>query len=151
MDYIRQLNGFWGWRRANKLSHAQADLYNTILACANAARWQEEIPIPNLTISEMCGISKTQLHENRRVLVRKGLITYRNGKKGSCGVYTITPLYGTDSGTDLETNPVTELEVDLETDSKTDIGTDPKTNPGTNARDIYIKKWKKKKRGKRKR
>ena len=120
MDYMRQLNGFWSFRQTTPLSHAQADLYHTILACANTARWREHLTIPNSTIIGMCQISDSQLHKQRDALVAKGLIQYRKGKKGTCGTYIITLLYGSN----IAANTAINLDI----------------NPGSNNGNIYKKK-----------
>ncbi len=120
MDYMRQLNGFWNWRRTSILTHSQADLYYTLLACANAARWRSPLSIPNSTIMGMCQICKSDLHKNRLALIEKGLIEYSNGWKGTAGKYAITPLYETKPDTNVETNQ--------------------ETNARTNQRNIYKKK-----------
>lgn len=104
MDYMRQLNGFWNFRQTNMLTHVQADLYFSLLACANAARWRSPLCIPNSTLSGMCQICKTELHKNRLSLIQKGLIEYSKGKKGTAGKYIIVPLYETKGETNHETN-----------------------------------------------
>lgn len=122
MDYMRQLNGFWNWRKTNILTHAQADLYFALLGCANAARWRSPLSIPNSTLIGMCQISKTELHRQRLSLIQKGLIEYNKGWKGTAGKYIINPLYETNPGTNAAINPG--------------------TNPGTNHGNIYKKKTK---------
>ena len=124
MDYMRQLNGFWNWRRTNQVSHVQADLYFTILACANAARWREKLSIPNSTLEGMCQISRTELHKQRLALIQKGLIRYVKGKKGTSGIYSIIPLYETNAATHTAAN----------------TGINPAVNAGINQRNLYKKK-----------
>lgn len=115
MDYMRQLNGFWNWRRLNEVSHAQADLYFSILAAANMLHWKEPFTIPNTTLMSMCQTSKSELHKLRLALIQKCLIGYCKGKKGSAGIYTISPLYEINLDTNLETNMDTNLDINLET------------------------------------
>jgi len=105
MDYMRQLNGFWNWRKTNAVTHVQADLYFTLLSCANTAYWPETLTIPNSTLIGMCQISSTELHKQRLTLIQKGLIGYKKGKKGSSGVYFINPLYGINPAINQAANP----------------------------------------------
>ena len=104
---MRQLNGFWNFRQTTMLTHVQADLYFTLLACANAARWRSPLCIPNSTIMGKCQICKTELHKQRLALMQKGLIEYSKGRKGSAGKYIIVPLYETNLETNVRTNPET--------------------------------------------
>ncbi len=135
MDYIRQVNGFWNWRRTNEVSHVQMDLYFTLLACANAAFWREPLSIPNTTLFGMCQISKTELHRQRLVLIQKGLIRYSKGKRGTSGTYIINPLYETVVGTYPGTNPA----INSATNEPTDLGNlykkKTKTKTNTTLRD----------------
>ena len=104
MQYISQLNGFWNWRRLNEITHAQADLYFAILNCGNACGWKTEFNVPNSTIIGMCQISTSELAKHRNSLIQKGLIRYKNGKKGTAGIYTIVPLYDNNSAINQASN-----------------------------------------------
>jgi hypothetical protein len=110
MTYIDRLNAFWNWRKINELSSKQADLYFAILDCANASKWKSEFTAPNSTLMGMCSMCKSELHKNRNVLIQKGLVSYKNGKKGTAGVYCISPLYKTNIETHVETNIETHVE-----------------------------------------
>lgn len=104
MNYLKQINGFWIWRKLNTLSHAQMDLYFAILDCANTALWKKDFSVPNSTLMNLCQLSKTQLFNARNQLIQLGLIGYTAGKKGQSGRYSIVPLYQTYSDTDGKTN-----------------------------------------------
>lgn len=104
MNYLKQINGFWIWRKLNTISHVQMDLYFAILDCANTALWRENFSIPNSTLMNLCQISKTQLFNARNQLVQLELISYKQGKKGQAGTYTITPLNQTDFKTNFKTD-----------------------------------------------
>ena len=65
MDYMRQLNGFWLFRQTTPLSHTQADLYYTILACANTARWRDYLTILNTTICILITAPTAPVHHLR--------------------------------------------------------------------------------------
>lgn len=107
MNYLRQINGFWNWRKLNTLSHSQVDLYFAILDCANTAMWRETFGVPNSTLMNLCQLSKSQLSKDRNKLAQLNLIGYVPGKKGKMGTYNIVPLYETNrdtiSGTDCDT------------------------------------------------
>lgn len=125
MDYMRQLNGFWNWRKTNMLTHVQADLYFALLGCANAARWRSPLSLPNSTIMGMCQVCRSDLHKQRLVLAQKGLIEYTKGWKGKAGKYIIIPLY--------ETNPETNQRTNVETNVRNISKKKTKTN--TSSRD----------------
>ena len=120
MNYLKQINGFWIWRKMNTISHAQMDLYFAFLDCANTALWRKDFSVPNSTLMNLCQLSKTQLFNARNQLVQLGLIEYTPGKRSCAGKYNIVPLYGTESGTNSKTNPT--------------------TNPETNSGNIYKEK-----------
>jgi hypothetical protein len=133
---MRQLNGFWTWRITNSLTHVQADLYFTILACANTARWKSPLSLPNSTIMGKCEICKSDLHKNRLALVDNGLIEYSKGWKGTAGKYVIVPLYETNQRTNLETNPETNVRTNQRNISKTKTNTKPNTSSQDKSYDL---------------
>lgn len=104
MNYLRQINGFWNWRKLNTLSHSQMDLYFAILDCANTAMWRETFGVPNSTLMNLCQLSKSQLSKDRNKLTQLNLIGYVPGKKGKTGTYKIVPLYDTFRDTDSATD-----------------------------------------------
>jgi hypothetical protein len=118
------------------LTHIQADLYFTLLACANAAWWQSPLSLPNSTIMGMCQICKSDLHKNRLVLVEVGLIEYRKGWKGTAGNYVIVPLYETNQRTNVETNPETNVRTNQRNISKTKTNTQTNTLPQSKSYDL---------------
>lgn len=95
MTYIEILNAFWNWRRFNVIPHSAADLYFCLLDFANAAKWEDNITVPNSRIKGKIDISEKSLFNARNVLIQNGLIEYQNGKKGQAGTYKInlTTLY----------------------------------------------------------
>lgn len=100
-NYIDQINGFWNWRRTHDISHLEADLYYTILDVANGTKWKVEFNIPNSTLYGL--FPKTTLISARNRLVQLGLITYKPGKKGQAGLYTVIPL-----GRNSNSNTITD-------------------------------------------
>lgn len=122
MNYLKQINGFWNWRKMNTLTHAQADLYFSILDCANASQWKESFRVPNSTLMNLCQCSKTQLFNTRNRLAELGLIAYSAGKKGLAGTYSVVPLYS---------DPANGISSKKGPDLKPGPGPDFKTNPGT--------------------
>ena len=114
MNYLKQINGFWIWRKLNTLTHSQMDLYFALLDCANTAAWREDFTVPNSTLMNLCQLQKTQFFVDRNRLIQLELIKYTPGKRGKAGSYSIIPLYGTNLGTNPGTNP----------------GTNSDTNPG---------------------
>lgn len=126
MNYLKQINGFWNWRKLNTVSHTQADLYFTILDCANSAGWRQDFSAPNSTLMRLCQISKTQLSVCRNQLAQLGLIEYKPGKRSNSGTYRIIPLYESENEVKSGTNP----------------GSNHGTHSGTNSGNIYKEKEK---------
>ena len=92
INYIKQINGFWAWRRMNTLSHAQVDLYFAVLDCVNRYHWEKYVSIPNTTLISMCGTSKSELLRNRKYLQKMNLIRYYPGQAGRAGHYSVVSL-----------------------------------------------------------
>lgn len=121
MNYLKQINGFWIWRKLNSISHVQTDLYFAILDCANTAQWRKKFSIPNSTLMNLCQLSKTQLHNTRNQLIQLGLIGYEPGKRGHSGMYEIIPLYNTEYDTSFGTNSETKTGTDERNTNKENI------------------------------
>lgn len=85
MNYIKQLNAFWNWRKFQAdISHAESDLYFALLHCANGSGWKTRLALPNSTLIATANLSDaSQLAKLRNKLVQKGLIEYIPGKKGN--------------------------------------------------------------------
>lgn len=139
MNYIKQINAFWNWRKYNTdISHAAVDLYFAILNCANEVGWKTQVNIPNSTLMGATGISsRSRLSDLRNKLVQKGLIEYAKGKKGTTAPgYIIRTLYSTYSQTD------NEICSTYSTYNSTYNSTYSQTNQVTNSGTIYKHKHK---------
>lgn len=110
VNYLKQINGFWIWRKLNTLTHSQMDLYFALLDCANTAAWREDFTVPNSTLMNLCQLSKAQMCKDRNRLTQLELIKYTPGKRGQAGSYAIVPLYKTNPETNPETNHETNDE-----------------------------------------
>lgn len=94
MKYISQLNAFWRWRELHELTHAEADLYLSILSIWNDFQRKPSLGIPAKALICRADLSdKSQLRKLRKSLIEKGLITYSEGKSGQAGTYNVTKLY----------------------------------------------------------
>ena len=118
MKYISQINAFWNWARLNELPSGSGYLYFAILDCANTCGWKDEFNAPNSTLQAMAGLDKYSLSRYRNILIQAGLITYKLGKRGTAGTYTITPLYDT-SIDGIGCTGATNLATNLATSSAT--------------------------------
>lgn len=95
MNYIKQLNAFWNWRKFQaEISHSESDLYFALLHCANGSGWKTRLALPNSTLIATANLSDaSQLAKLRNKLVQKGLIEYIPGKKGKSPEYILMKLY----------------------------------------------------------
>lgn len=107
MKYINQLNAYWNWVKLNSIPSKAGYLYFALLDCANTAGWKQEFNAPNSTLQAMAGLDKNGLSRNRNILIQQGLIEYRQGNRGSSGIYKLVPLYGNqnDTNSDTQTEP----------------------------------------------
>lgn len=147
MNYIKQLNAFWIWRKyQSDISHSESDLYFALLHCANESGWKTQVSLPNSTLMATANIeNKSQLSTLRNRLVQKGLIQYMPGKKGKAPVYIIKKLYddesdiGTDIGSHNCTNQDTNMDIGSHncTNELTNQMTNPDTNQMTNQTTLY--------------
>lgn len=139
MNYIKQINAFWNWRKYNDdISHSAADLYFAILHCANEAGWKTQVNIPNSTLMSTSQIgNKSVLSSLRNNLVQKGLIKYIPGKKGKAPGYIIVTLYSTNSATNHSANQVTDVEIGTNTGSAQNTHKDTDSDTGM-AQDTYL-------------
>ena len=115
MNYILQLNGFWDWRRFNKISHGEVDLYFAILHMANTSKWKTSFNIPNTTLLGLTRFyDSSALSKARNKLVQSGLIEYRKSHDGAAGTYKLKCLYSSESDTDLDSGLDTEMDTGLD-------------------------------------
>lgn len=150
MNYIKQINAFWKWRKYNNdISHSAADLYFAILNCANEAGWKKQVNIPNSTLMATAQIgNKSVLASLRNILAQKGLIKYISGKKGKAPGYIVVTLYDADTnlGYDIGSAQNTDIKTDSDIGSAQDTdlhnykATDKAANQNTNQRTIYKQK-----------
>lgn len=124
MNYIKQMNAFWIWRKFQAdISHSEADLYYALLNLANLTGWKTRLSLPNSTLMAAANIeNKSQLSTLRNRLVQKGLIEYTPGRKGKAPIYIINKLYDDGAGIGAE----------IGSNKCTDEITNESTNEGTN-------------------
>ncbi|MBR2140345.1 MAG: hypothetical protein IJ963_05750 [Phascolarctobacterium sp.] len=88
MDYIAQLNGFWQWRRQNKLSNSASMMYMALLHFAEQSH-TENIAVQNSELQLLTGIGKNGIYDCRKELEEAGLITFLKGNGAKTPVYCI--------------------------------------------------------------
>ena len=75
IDYIKQLNGFWRFRRMNHLTHQQVDLYFALLDSLNSLFWEKELSAANSTLMKKTNMtSRSQLERARNGLIRNFVV-----------------------------------------------------------------------------
>lgn len=127
MSYIDMINAFWNWRKVNELSSKGTDLFFALLNCANTCAWKAEFTAPNSMLMAMCQMDKNNLFRTRNILIQKGLIAYKPGRKGQAGIYTI--CIGIKYGTHSDTNNDIGIKYGNHFDTNSDTNND--TNPDT--------------------
>lgn len=127
MSYIDMINAFWNWRKVNELNSKGTDLFFALLNCANTCAWKAEFTAPNSMLMAMCQMDKNNLFRTRNILIQKGLIAYKPGRKGQAGIYTI--CIGIKYGTHSDTNNDIGIKYGNHFDTNSDTNND--TNPDT--------------------
>lgn len=93
MNYIRQLNAFWSWRRQHTLPATALALWYTLTSEQNAEMWVKALPLPTDLLRHWLGdVSRAAFVGARDRLVSEGLLTLHKGKRGIT-VYQLAKLY----------------------------------------------------------
>ncbi len=146
MNYIKQLNAFWNWRKFQAdISHAESDLYFALLHCANGSGWKTRLALPNSTLIATANLSDaSQLAKLRNKLVQKGLIEYIPGKKGKSPEYILMKLYNEtpENNVNIGVNNTTNTQIDGIIDNYTDNYIDNYPDNYTDSHSDNIYKYK---------
>ncbi|MCL2816074.1 MAG: helix-turn-helix domain-containing protein [Oscillospiraceae bacterium] len=90
MNYITQLNGFFGYLdRKITLTANAVSLYVMLLSINNKEDWIAEFSIKNSYFEDRMGLKRDKLNEARNLLKQKGLIRYQSADGSASGVYSI--------------------------------------------------------------
>ena len=110
MNYIKQLNGFWRWRRQNVLSAYAQSLWYSLMAEQNAQMWAEEVTLPTALLRHWMGdVGINTFRRAREALVSADLVKVREGDgRHECCHYHIVQLYDDkkDPQTDSQADPL---------------------------------------------
>lgn len=146
MNYIKQLNAFWNWRKFQAdISHSESDLYFALLHCANGSGWKTRLALPNSTLIATANLSDaSQLAKLRNKLVQKGLIEYIPGKKGKSPEYILMKLYNEtpENNVNIGVNNTTNTRIDGIIDNYTDNYIDNYPDNYTDSHSDNIYKYK---------
>ena len=95
MNYIRQLNSFWRWRREHTLPASAQLLWYTLTTEQNQRIWPEEFEISTSVLrQQMGGISINAFRRARNALVRAGLLQATMAANGGeISRFHLTQLY----------------------------------------------------------
>ena len=109
MNYIKQLNAFWRWRRQHTLPASAQALWYSLTAEQNAEWWQEELCLPSALLRHWLGdVGPEAFRRARDSLVSEELLTVHPGKGGT-PVYCLAQLYEEDEE-EGEGDPATSAE-----------------------------------------
>lgn len=114
MNYISQLNGFYGSLQINTLSSNAICLYGILLHINNKCGWKEQFTVSNLTLQGMSSLSRAQIDKARNELKTKGYIDYIKGSGNRTGKYLIVSL-----DTQIDTQTCTQDDTQTDTQSCT--------------------------------
>lgn len=80
MTYIDYMNQFWRASAMEYMSTSEVALYAFLVNECNQHRWNMPVPCSTVRICEMLHMSKQTLCSARKNLVRRGLISFSEGK-----------------------------------------------------------------------
>ena len=80
MTYIDYMNQFWRASSLEYMSTSEVALYAFLVNECNQHRWNMPVPCSTVRICEMLHMSKQTLCSARKNLVRRGLISFSEGK-----------------------------------------------------------------------
>lgn len=89
---------YWKWRRAlwdgpaKEIEPGDFMLLEAIVECFNRAGWPEKYSIANARLMDLTGAAERTLHDRRKRLINKGLISVEKGHKNTAAVYQICVL-----------------------------------------------------------
>ena len=92
MNYLRQLNAFYGLLPTADLSCQAVCLYGVLLHLNNRCFWKARFTVPNSVLMGLCRLGERGLRQARAQLVAGGWITYEKSGTTQMGVYGIPVL-----------------------------------------------------------
>lgn len=92
MNYIKELNAFREFLLLNELPAGAISLWYTLMSINNVTRWKQQFNAPNAIVGQLAGLSRQGLLDARNKLIEHGLISCKQGKKGTARQYEIHSL-----------------------------------------------------------
>ena len=92
MNYLLEINRFYGWITTHPLSPQAQALWNLLMSIDNRAGWPAEFAVSTATLSASLGISRSQLSRCRKELVQSGRIIHMEQKGGQAALYRMVTL-----------------------------------------------------------
>ena len=87
MNYLMEINRFYGWITTHPLSAQAQALWNLLMSIDNRAGWPEDFTVPTSTLAAALDISRTQLSRCRRELIDSGRICHFQRRGGQAPIY----------------------------------------------------------------
>lgn len=92
MNYLTEINRFYGWLTTHPLSPQAQALWNLLMSINNRAGWPKEFSVPSGTLAATLGVSRTQLSRCRKELIDGRRITHTRRKGGQPPLYQVLAL-----------------------------------------------------------
>lgn len=89
MNYLLEINRFYGWLTTHPLSAPAQALWQLLMSIDNRAGWPEDFVVPNSTLTGALAISRTQLSRCRRELVDSGRLCHVQRRGGQAPLYRL--------------------------------------------------------------
>lgn len=97
MNYLRQLNTFYGLLLSIPVSANAQCLYFTLLNINNRCDWKKEFSVANSTLMGFTSLDKQALYRARNELIQKNFIEFKKGvNQNQAGRYKIIELVTAD-------------------------------------------------------
>lgn len=106
MNYLMEVNRFYGWITTHPLSAQAQALWNLLMSIDNRAGWPEDFTVPTSTLAAALDISRTQLSRCRRELIDNRRICHFQRKGGQAPIYRLLTFENESS---MKADPATKL------------------------------------------
>lgn len=81
MNWINQLNRFYGSLQTNTMTSNAITLYGLLLYLNNRCGWKREFTVANQTLQGLASLSRSQLYKAWNELKLHGFIDYKKGQE----------------------------------------------------------------------
>ena len=106
INYVKEIQMFGNFIKANELGHLEISLYHAILMYANELRWPRKFALRIDVLKMYSGLNRDQIFKARNMLKQIGLITFEKVGGPKSAICEILPLSQKHKEEDLKDDKV---------------------------------------------